>query len=184
MPQRLRATVAPPNCILCDGLASPPSRRGWLQAPDRQAVFWVCGRCSDCSDAELEAKIVALVSGASAGAVGEADGSQGAYWPATNGGGGCGPAHLGGAGGSRLGKASDGSTTAGGVTPRPTKSSRTERIRAAPNSASFRRLATARLTSVAPRLNRNDYGKLLLAILKISDDRKKVLLLEYGKLNC
>ena len=70
MPQRLRATVAPPNCILCDGLASPPSRMGWLQAPDRQAVF-VCGRCSDCSDAELEAKIVAQVSGASADAVGE-----------------------------------------------------------------------------------------------------------------
>ena len=58
MPQRLRATVAPPNCILCDGLASPPSRMGWLQAPDRQAVFWVCGRCSDCEDAELEKRIV------------------------------------------------------------------------------------------------------------------------------
>ena len=51
--------VAPPNCILCDGPASPHSRMGWLQAPDRQAVFCVCGRCSDCTDTELEAKIVA-----------------------------------------------------------------------------------------------------------------------------
>ena len=64
MPQRLRATVAPPNCILCDGPASPPSRMGWLQAPDRQAVFCVCGRCSDCTDTELETKIIAKVSGA------------------------------------------------------------------------------------------------------------------------
>ena len=63
MPQPLYATVPPPNCILCDGPASPPSRMGWLQAPDRQAVFCVCGRCSDCTDTELEAKIVAQVSG-------------------------------------------------------------------------------------------------------------------------
>jgi hypothetical protein len=60
----LRATVPLPHCILCEGPASPPSRMGWLQAPDRQAVFCVCGKCSDCSDAELEAKIVAQVSGA------------------------------------------------------------------------------------------------------------------------
>ena len=64
MPQRLRATVAPPNCILCDGPAAPPSRMGWLQTPDRQAVFCVCGKCSDCADTELEATIVAHVSGA------------------------------------------------------------------------------------------------------------------------
>ena len=31
MPQPLCATVAPPNCILCDGLAAPPSRMGWLE---------------------------------------------------------------------------------------------------------------------------------------------------------
>ena len=63
----LRATVPTPSCILCDGPASPPSRMGWLQAPDRQAVFCVCGKCSDCSDTELEAKIVAQVSGEPAG---------------------------------------------------------------------------------------------------------------------
>ena len=45
-----------------------------------------------------------------------AGGSQGAYWPATSGGGGCGPAHLGKSGGGGLGKASDRSATAGGVT--------------------------------------------------------------------
>jgi hypothetical protein len=35
---------------------------GWLSSgPDRQAVFAVCGRCSNCDDAELERKIVAVV---------------------------------------------------------------------------------------------------------------------------
>jgi hypothetical protein len=62
----LRATVPTPSCILCDSPASPPSRMGWLQTPDRQAVFCVCGKCSDCSDTELETKIVAQVSGAPA----------------------------------------------------------------------------------------------------------------------
>ena len=57
------ASVPARVCLLCDGPASPPSRMGRLQTPNRQAVFWVCGRCSDCSDAELEAKIVAQVSG-------------------------------------------------------------------------------------------------------------------------
>ena len=107
----LRATVPPPHCILCDTPAAPPSRMGWLQAPDRQAVFCVCGGCSDCSDAELETKIIAHVSGPA-----DAGGSQGAYWPDTSGGGGYGPAHLGSSGGGGLGKASDGSATAGGVT--------------------------------------------------------------------
>jgi hypothetical protein len=60
----LRATVPVPTCVLCDSPASPPSRMGWLQTLDRQAVFCVCGKCSDCSDTELEAKIVAQVSGA------------------------------------------------------------------------------------------------------------------------
>jgi hypothetical protein len=36
---------------------------GWIQTPDRQAVFVCCGVCSDCSDGKLEAKIVAQVSG-------------------------------------------------------------------------------------------------------------------------
>ena len=58
----LRATVPTPSGILCEGPASPPSRMGWLGAPDRQEVFCVCGSCSDCSDAELEAEIVAQVS--------------------------------------------------------------------------------------------------------------------------
>jgi hypothetical protein len=44
------------------GPASPPSRMGWLGTPDHQEVFCVCGSCSDCSNAELEAKIVAQVS--------------------------------------------------------------------------------------------------------------------------
>jgi hypothetical protein len=43
------------------GLATP-SRMGWLQAPDRQAVFVCCGSCSNCSDAELETNIVARIS--------------------------------------------------------------------------------------------------------------------------
>ena len=34
---------------------------GWLSTPDRQAVFVCCGACSDCADAELEAKIVGKV---------------------------------------------------------------------------------------------------------------------------
>jgi hypothetical protein len=66
MPQPLSATVPPPNCILCDGPASPPSRMGWLQTPDRQAMFCVCGGCSDCTDTELETKIITEVSGAPA----------------------------------------------------------------------------------------------------------------------
>ncbi len=36
----------------------PPSRMGWLQAPDRQAVFVCYGSCSNCSDAELERRLV------------------------------------------------------------------------------------------------------------------------------
>ena len=40
----------------------PPSRMGWLQAPDRQAVFVCYGSCSNCSDAELETNIVARIS--------------------------------------------------------------------------------------------------------------------------
>jgi hypothetical protein len=60
----LRATVSLPPCVLCDGPASPPSRMGWLQTPDRQAGFCVCGGCADCSDSELETKIIAKVSGA------------------------------------------------------------------------------------------------------------------------
>ena len=62
MPPSL-ATVPSPNCIICDGPASPPSRTGWLQAPDRQALFACCGSCGDCSNEELEAKVVAKVSG-------------------------------------------------------------------------------------------------------------------------
>jgi hypothetical protein len=31
---------------------------GWLESPERQAVFVVCGSCSDCADAELEKRIV------------------------------------------------------------------------------------------------------------------------------
>jgi hypothetical protein len=50
----LRATVPPPNCILCDRPASPPSRMGWFETPDRQAVFVRCGSCSDYPDKELE----------------------------------------------------------------------------------------------------------------------------------
>ena len=61
--QSLPAIVTPPGCILCEGPVSLPGRMGWLQAPDRQAVFCVCGKCSDCSDTELETKIVAQVNG-------------------------------------------------------------------------------------------------------------------------
>ena len=52
------ATVPAPCCVICSGPASPPSRMGWLSTPDQQAVFVCCGACSDCADAELEAKIV------------------------------------------------------------------------------------------------------------------------------
>jgi hypothetical protein len=61
MPQ-LRGTVRALPCILCEGLASPPSRMGWLETPERQAVFVCCGACSDCNDKELERRIVAKVS--------------------------------------------------------------------------------------------------------------------------
>ena len=50
------------NCILCEGPAWPPSRMGVMATPDRQAVFVVCGRGSDCLDCELERRIVAQVS--------------------------------------------------------------------------------------------------------------------------
>jgi hypothetical protein len=56
------ATIPPPSCVLCGDPASPPARLGWLSAPDRRAVFSVCGSCSDCADSELEAKIVARLS--------------------------------------------------------------------------------------------------------------------------
>jgi hypothetical protein len=58
MPPR---TAVAPNCVLCGSSASPPSRMGFLSTPDRQAIFTVCGSCSDCEDAELERKIAALV---------------------------------------------------------------------------------------------------------------------------
>ena len=58
----LLATVPSPCCILCSDPASPPSRMGWLSTPDREEVFVCCGACSDCADAELEAKIVDRVS--------------------------------------------------------------------------------------------------------------------------
>ena len=56
------ATIPSPNCLLCEGPASPPSRMGWLETPERQAVFVCCGACSDCDDKELERRIVANVS--------------------------------------------------------------------------------------------------------------------------
>jgi hypothetical protein len=54
------ATVLSPCCVLCGETASPPSRMGWLETPERQALFVVCGSCSDCSDAELERRIINL----------------------------------------------------------------------------------------------------------------------------
>jgi hypothetical protein len=54
----LHAAVPPPRCLMCDGPASPPRRMGWLESPERQAVFVVCGPCPDCADAELEKRIV------------------------------------------------------------------------------------------------------------------------------
>jgi hypothetical protein len=50
----LRTTVRPPNCILCDRPPSPPSRMGWFETPDRQAVFVCCGASSDYPAKELE----------------------------------------------------------------------------------------------------------------------------------
>jgi hypothetical protein len=55
------STVAAPNCILCSGKASPPSRMGFVATGNRQGIFSICGSCSDCSDDELERKIVATV---------------------------------------------------------------------------------------------------------------------------
>ena len=57
----LDATIPSPNCLLCEGPASPPSRMGWLETPERQAIFCVCGSCSNCADAELETKIIARI---------------------------------------------------------------------------------------------------------------------------
>lgn len=58
----LDATIPSPNCILCGDPAFPPSRIGWLELPERQAIFVCCGSCSDCSDAELERRIIERVS--------------------------------------------------------------------------------------------------------------------------
>ena len=54
--------LSPPRCLLCDGPTAPASRMGWLQAPDRQAIFVTCGACSDCPDSELEHRIADRVS--------------------------------------------------------------------------------------------------------------------------
>jgi hypothetical protein len=56
------ATVPSPVCILCDGPASPPARMGVLMAPERTAVFVVCGACSNCENEDLERKIIDKVS--------------------------------------------------------------------------------------------------------------------------
>jgi hypothetical protein len=45
-----------------DGEAAAPSRIRFFSAPEREALFVVCRACSNCSDEELEQKIVALVS--------------------------------------------------------------------------------------------------------------------------
>jgi hypothetical protein len=58
MPPRL-ATTPPRPCIICQGPASPPSRTGWISANGAEALFSVCGSCSDCTNLELEAKVVA-----------------------------------------------------------------------------------------------------------------------------
>ena len=58
----LDATIPSPNCLLCEGPASPPSRMGWLGTPERKAIFAVCGSCSDCDDAELERRIITQLS--------------------------------------------------------------------------------------------------------------------------
>jgi hypothetical protein len=74
------ATVPLPICVLCEGLASPPSRMGWLQTPERQAIFVCCGACSDCSDEALEAKILAKISDTRASTDAEAAHEVQATW--------------------------------------------------------------------------------------------------------
>jgi hypothetical protein len=63
----LAATVATPCCLLC-GKSShlPPAKTAWISASDVETIAVICSDC-DCPDqAELEAKIVAQVSGAPA----------------------------------------------------------------------------------------------------------------------
>jgi hypothetical protein len=52
-----------PNCILCQRPTHDlPSRMGVIATSERTAAFCVCGSCADCSDTELEAKVIRKVS--------------------------------------------------------------------------------------------------------------------------
>ena len=77
----LGATVPLPICVLCEGLASPPSRLGWAQTPDRQMIFACCGACADCPDQELEERIRAKFSASRASTDGDAPATLAAVNP-------------------------------------------------------------------------------------------------------
>ena len=61
MPQCHHSASRPPTAS-CARSRFATFADGGLATPDRQAVFVCCGACSDCSDAELERRIIERVS--------------------------------------------------------------------------------------------------------------------------
>jgi hypothetical protein len=56
------ATVDLPPCLLCQRRSQlPPAKVGWLGAANEPRLFLVCGDC-DCSEDELERRIIERVS--------------------------------------------------------------------------------------------------------------------------
>jgi hypothetical protein len=60
MPHSVTAEM--PACLLCGSRSQlPPAKVGYLRADDETRLFLVCADC-DCSDAELEERIIEKVS--------------------------------------------------------------------------------------------------------------------------
>jgi hypothetical protein len=64
-PMPLAATVPAPCCLLCEKPSHlPPAKTVWISAAGDEALGVICGPCNGSDDAELEARILAKVSGA------------------------------------------------------------------------------------------------------------------------
>ena len=54
-----------PRCLLCEKPSHlPPAKTVWISAAGDEALGVICGPCNGSDDAELEARILAKVSGA------------------------------------------------------------------------------------------------------------------------
>jgi hypothetical protein len=56
-------TAAMPSCLLCGSQSRlPPAKVGWIKTDNETRLVLICGDCGfDCSDAELEKKVVERV---------------------------------------------------------------------------------------------------------------------------